>query len=112
MPFDCATAKPTLGLLAQALRDHSRWPEEFGEWDYRDPAQCAMGLAKKLWGFETSHMWPGDMAHAFGMKWRDAYDIFVLAHRSVGCVSDQVRPEHVADLIDRYLARGVLQHAV
>src|SRR5579875_88025 len=54
MPFDgpIPTTKPSLRILSDVLRggpEHPMWPEGF-VWDYVECGQCALGIAKILWG--------------------------------------------------------------
>ena len=105
MPFDGTNTTPSLSLtmLAEILRDRSRWPGGF-VWDYSHCCTCAMGMAWKLWKFDYSPH-SHNMARNFGMKWEDATSIFTRLAMHLGRSEYSVTPEDVASAIDAYLAR-------
>ena len=94
---------PTLEGLAWALRHPETWPEGF-EWDYRACTSCAMGLAVRLWrdiGIPTT----SDVGDALHISSVIATRFFIGMKRDIGATfMSDVKPHHVADAIDRYLA--------
>lgn len=121
MPFDGTKEKPLsrarLAELAQALRRpmpvYFRW--DYGEVliDVRDlggnkcgSQGCAIGLARTLWPDFAEAYAKGDSEEdIIEMPEEDINEIFYSAHYGVA-EDDEVRPEHVADAIDRYLETG------
>lgn len=106
MPFDGTNTAPSLTLLAEILRDRSRWPEGF-VWNYSYCDTCAFGMAQRLWGLVSNRNdWISEIASGwFGISESVAADIFVDASRDLRISQQEVTPEHVADAIDAHLAR-------
>ena len=99
---------PTLADLAIILRNQKSvlpdWP-----WDYTTCCTCAVGMVCELGGFREFRELPGTTATRMGVFFgipRDAaFRIFIAAYLNVRARRPKdVRPEHVADAIDNYLA--------
>lgn len=108
--------KMTLRDLSALLRDRDSWPRGF-VWDYADVCHCAMGLVMKYdptleqeWksGIPSIHV----MANYFNIDLTTSRNIFWYAHRNskfFGLADgdiEEVKPQRVAKLIDRYLAKA------
>ena len=93
-----STQQPNLKLqaLSALLRDKSRWPADFGPWNYRNWECCAIGLAYKAGILSTVAF-----DHEFNLASRDFDAIFAMAPISHSCTTT---PEQVADQIDNHLA--------
>ena len=115
MPFDAMpapviTGTPSLEALAWALRHPESWPPGF-KWDYRYCETCAMGLAFRLWE-EVGYPCTAYMPRAFAITEDVAVRLFInlnlepsrSSRPGRGGGMHLVRPEHVADVIDAYLA--------
>jgi hypothetical protein len=95
MPFDGVDLdQPCLRTLSAVLRDQTKWPAGF-RWNYAHPSHCALGLGRELWGWSAFKHITRSIPH------RDENTIFF----ELGI---NVRPEHVADAIDAYLATGAV----
>lgn len=106
MPFDdfgrpTTTRRPTPADLAHALR---HLPHGW-KWSYPDPFRCGMGLARYLWPKAMSEFTDCAILEVFGFDYDTAAAIFGNAHvvLELGDRS-QVTPEHIAGLIDRWVA--------
>ena len=101
-------AEPSLAGLSYALRHLDEVAPGF-PWHYGHCETCAIGLATVLWE-EIFDDLTSYMAGTFRIPFRDAYRIFVKlagddpAQQSWKDRASFIRPEHVADAIDRYLA--------
>ena len=104
--------KPTLSGLSYLLRHEDLWPPGF-EWNFRYGDQCAMGLASRVW----PAYYPADeklsvcTMRAFNLTRLRLMTIFISKAgkglRSDGLFSrmSSVKPEQVADHIDRYISK-------
>ncbi len=103
MPFDTTDTTPTLQTLADILRDRSRWPEDFGPWNFSSCSQCAMGLAVAMWNRQA---YPScqTMTDMFGIPSTEASKIFCGSLRFYD-TPRAITPEQIADRIETYLAR-------
>lgn len=121
MPFDVATpdlTTPSLGGLSWLLRHQEAWPEGF-VWDYTECRACGMGLAIALWDKKTLDRL-GDRNTSYAIaagatmklfpssfcRAGDFEDIFRVVQSTLDIFHEDVRPSHVADAIDAYLARS------
>ena len=115
MPFDMMPqGKLTLADLAWRLRHPETWPKGF-QWDYMECNQCAMGLAWSLSHggrqsqFDLLTSGQGNITHAVKAELADAKAMSSRQFSAVFWELDAggwvVRPDHVADAIDRYLKR-------
>jgi hypothetical protein len=87
---------PTARGLSYLLRHPEEWPDSFKGWDFRGCNTCAMGLAEAQWPFAGIWGFPeGRLLSRAG--------IFAIDHYDVPCHA--VRPDMIADAIDRHLAR-------
>lgn len=101
---------PSLEALSHILRHRELWPKEF-VWDYQSCSTCAMGLASKLWNYDT-YREVDDSAvlqavERLGMEHEPALRILGGSHleQTYGTTFYcSVTPEMVADQIDKYLA--------
>jgi hypothetical protein len=96
----------TLQELPAILRDKSQWPEGF-EWDYTGSKTCAEGLFNQLNGIQlTSWNGPGSFLQSFGQNFQAYSDITIRAGVKRDLLAAEVMPEHIADDIEEYLAKG------
>lgn len=110
MPFDGKDfnrpdlSMPSLEGLSHVLR---RPDLRVGfQFDYSIPCRCAMGLAVRLWrvnGVHTPHQ--TIMAEVFRIPQKAADAIFWELGGPNHIRDAQIKPEHVADAIDAYLAK-------
>lgn len=123
MPFD---SKPEKSLsyadLAWRLRNPDTWPANF-EWDYIDCAACAMGLAWRLMSDNPLQEafyedLPDDtitrlvrrvIADSEVMPDADFRRIFWNLAIWHSVRASDITPDHVADAIDEFLARRLVQ---
>lgn len=112
MPFDGTNepdlSVPSLANLAYVLRHKETWPRGF-RWDYCVEEQCAFGLAMHFWDYD--HIAAGYRQAPAGVRLHIPKSIYNRVRlpglgRLLGPYGKSfVRPEHVADAIDRLLAR-------
>lgn len=105
-------ATPDLAYLSYVLKHREQWPENFKFWDYASFDHCAVGLTQCIWpGQPENNSTVAEEAAAwFGISEPVAYNIFIgAAHHYPGLYMVNVRPEHVAALIDKYLI-GALEN--
>lgn len=83
--------RPTLEGLAWLLRHKEAWPEGFS-WYFPDCSRCAMGLASRIWPWPDEHVL--DLLGTGGST-------FPFSQGAYPCDDRDVRPEMVADLLER-----------
>jgi hypothetical protein len=96
---------PSLSALSKLLRDQEAWPETFN-WYWPDTCSCAIGLAMQKWKFLRSH---DELAQALGLRSCEMACLFghTNSYRlKPGEHAENLRPETVANAIDRFLNNG------
>jgi hypothetical protein len=102
MPFD-GTSYPDLSVpsyvaLSYALRHKETWPKGF-TWNYRYCSGCALGLAVGLW--------PRNVKFAYSLPTSVYAEVRApLRWYSAWVPTLNIRPEHVADALDTWIAKG------
>ncbi len=108
-PTIAPTETPTLSDLAYILRHKELWPRDF-EWHWSNCHTCAMGLFFRFYGIEGEPNAPS-AAKVFGISLTEALDLFMSTHWFRPHGGDSIKPEDVANGIERFLAsRGTPSH--